>query len=166
MWYICLFRISSLSSESIVCFVHVSAAHCNAHISWTTSAIFQDCIVFHLLCNIPISIGKLLAARLAARAFNQAVRVSASQSEGSGFMPHSSSFTLWDILLWDIFHHQFCAPATCAVLVQTETKARPILLYHSYAHKSDLISFNPPGPFKPIYIVRAFDSTAQSGGMG
>ncbi len=43
-------------------------------------------------CNIPVSIGRLLADWLAAQAFSQAVRVYAS--EGRGFDPHSSSFTL------------------------------------------------------------------------
>ncbi len=52
-------------------------------------------------CNIPISIGRLLAAWLAAQVFSQAVRVSASYSEGRGFNPpllQLSSFTLSELL--------------------------------------------------------------------
>ncbi len=45
-------------------------------------------------CNIPISIGRLLDTWLAVLAFSPLVSMSASWSEGSGFVPHSSSFTL------------------------------------------------------------------------
>ncbi len=45
-------------------------------------------------CNIPISIVRLLATWLAVQPFIQMVTMSASRSEGSGFIPQSSSFTL------------------------------------------------------------------------
>ncbi len=48
-----------------------------------------------MYCNIPISIGRLLAAWMAAWAFSQVVKgVSASWSDARGFDPHSFSFTL------------------------------------------------------------------------